>query len=401
MVTAWAVRPWRSRRSGRERAPGVGAVRVVLCGDVMLGRGLDQVLPHPGDPALRERSVRDARDYVALAERRNGPLPRPVDWTWPWGDALPLLDALGPGGGSLLDESGPGVRVLNLETAVTRGDDFAAGKAVHYRMSPDNLPALTVARPDVCVLANNHVLDFGRRGLAETLGTLSAAGLRSAGAGADLSAAQRPAVVPLPGGGRLLVAAIGLPSSGVPLGWAATPRTAGVWVLPEASDDGARQVCAVLDAVRRPGDVTVVSVHWGSNWGFDVPPEHVAFAHRLVEDGVDVVHGHSSHHPRPVEVYRRRLVLYGCGDLVNDYEGISGYERFCPDLRVVHVADVDAGSGELVALRLVPLHARRLRLDRASAADTEHLRRLLGTASAQYGSRVEPDGDGGLAVRWR
>ena len=41
------------------------------------------------------------------------------------------------------------------------------------------------------------------------------------------------------------------------------------------------------------------------------------------QGGIDVVHGHSSHHPRPIEVYQRRLILYGCGDFIDDYEGIE------------------------------------------------------------------------------
>ncbi len=62
-----------------------GLVTLFLCGDVMLGRGVDQVLPHPGDPTLREGYVHDARTYVELAEAVNGPIPRPVDFRWPWG----------------------------------------------------------------------------------------------------------------------------------------------------------------------------------------------------------------------------------------------------------------------------------------------------------------------------
>ena len=156
-------------------------VTLFVCGDVMLGRGVDQILPTPGDPTLREEIVRDARDYVELAERANGPIPRPVDFSWPWHDALEALD-----------EAAPDVRVVNLETSVTRSDVFAPGKDVHYRMNPVNLPALAIARPDVCVLANNHVLDFGRSGLHETLGTLERAGLRAAGAGRDIGHARRP-----------------------------------------------------------------------------------------------------------------------------------------------------------------------------------------------------------------
>ena len=70
-----------------------GTLTIFLCGDVMLGRGVDQILPYPGDPSLRERQVRDARIYVELAESRNGAIARPVDWAWPWGDAVELLDA--------------------------------------------------------------------------------------------------------------------------------------------------------------------------------------------------------------------------------------------------------------------------------------------------------------------
>jgi poly-gamma-glutamate capsule biosynthesis protein CapA/YwtB (metallophosphatase superfamily) len=144
---------------------GTGLVTLFACGDVMPGRGIDQILPHPGDLELREHYAGDANAYVRLAERANGPIPRPASFSWPWGDALPVLE-----------KAAPAVRVINLETSVTRSADFAPGKAVHYRMSPDNLPGVAVARPDVCALANNHVLDFGQQGLRETLGSLARAG---------------------------------------------------------------------------------------------------------------------------------------------------------------------------------------------------------------------------------
>ena len=151
-----------------------------VCGDVMLGRGVDQLLASPGDPKLRESYIVDARRYVELAERVNGPITRPVSPEWVWGDALEVLD-----------RAAPDVRLVNLETAITHSDDFAAGKAIHYRMSPANIDCLIAGRPDVCVLANNHVLDFGQTGLDETLRTLDRAGVRTVGAGRDLAAARQ------------------------------------------------------------------------------------------------------------------------------------------------------------------------------------------------------------------
>lgn len=365
-----------------------GTVTLFLAGDVMLGRGVDQILAHPGDPRLREGHVHDARDYVALAEAANGPVPRPVEAAWPWGEALPLLE-----------RAAPDARVINLETAVTADGDFAPGKGVHYRMHPANLPCLAAARPDVCVLANNHVLDFGPAGLAETLDSLAAAGLRTAGAGRDALTAWRPAAVPLRGGGRVLVFSFGLPSSGIPHSWAATTERPGVAFVAAPTPAAATRFADHLRRIEGPGDIVVVSVHWGPNWGYGVPRDEIRFAHALVDAGADVVHGHSSHHPRPPEVYRDRLVLYGCGDLVDDYEGISGHERYRDDLRLLYLVSVEPGTGRLAGLRMVPLRARRLRLEHASADDTAWLRTVLDGHARRHGTRVEHGEGGTLTVR--
>lgn len=359
-----------------------------LCGDVMSGRGIDQILPRPGDPELREGYVDDARAYVQLAGRASDPIPRPVSFAWPWGDALPVIDGMAPD-----------VRVINLETSVTHSGDFARGKAVHYRMSPQNLPFVTAIRPDACALANNHVLDFGRAGLEETLGSLAGAGLRAAGAGRDAAEAMRPAVVPAPGQSRVLVFACGTVSSGIPPDWAATAARPGVNLLPGLSDEHADVVIARVRAVRQPGDLVVVSIHWGSNWGYGVDPDQVRFAHRLIDGGVSLIHGHSSHHPRPVEVYRSMLILYGCGDCIDDYEGISGRERFRDDLRLLYFASLTPDTGALEELRMVPMQARRMRLRHASTADRRWLATTLSRISHRFGSRIEPQPDGTLVLR--
>ncbi|MET9954861.1 CapA family protein [Streptomyces sp. NPDC006339] len=362
---------------------GDGLTGLFLCGDVMLGRGIDQILPHPLDPALPERYVRDARHYVALAEARSGPVPRAAGPGYPWGEALALLDA-----------ARPDARVVNLETAVTRHDVPVPGKAVHYRMDPANLPALTAVRPDVVVLANNHVLDYGRRGLDDTLDALAGAGLRTAGAGRDAEEARRPAAVPLPGGRRLLVFALGLASSGVPRDWAATARRGGVHFAAGPADEAAARLTARLRAARRPGDLVVVSLHWGPNWGYVPARAEVSFAHALVDAGADIVHGHSSHHPRPLEAYRGRLVLHGCGDLVNDYEGISGQEHYRDDLRLLHLVTVHDEDGALAEVRLVPLRSRRLRLERVPERDLRWLHDVLGRISRPFGMRISRVAEG-------
>lgn len=363
-------------------------VRLILTGDVMTGRGIDQIQPTPSDPVLHESYVRDARDYVALAERANGPVPRFVDPGYIWGDALPLLQ------GSEAD-----LRILNLETAVTTSEAPWPDKAVHYRMHPANIGCLRAAAPDCCVLANNHVLDWGRPGLEETLDTLQQAGLRTTGAGHDAGAAQAAAVLPCPGGGRVLVFAAGHGSSGVPADWAAGAGRSGVHYLPDLSDATIDRLGEQIAAVRRPGDQVVLSIHWGSNWGYQVPPEQTAFARGVIDRaGVDLVHGHSSHHPRALEVHRGRLILYGCGDLLNDYEGIGGYEGYRGDLSLLYIATLQ--GGRLTALQMVPLQIRHLRLNHAAPDDARWLAATMDREARRFGGRIYLAAGGRLELQW-
>jgi poly-gamma-glutamate synthesis protein (capsule biosynthesis protein) len=354
----------------------------------MTGRGVDQVLPHPGDPRLHEAYVRTARRYVELAEAANGRIPRPVDFAYVWGDALEALAA-----------RRPDARIVNLETSVTRHDTPWKGKGIHYRMHPDNAGCLAAARIDCCVLANNHVLDYGCDGLLETLETLQRTGVRIAGAGRNLAEARAPATIPVPGKGRVLVVGFGTETSGIMRSWAATVDRPGVDLLPDLSDATLARIGERVGKLKGPGDIVIASIHWGSNWGFAVPDSHVRFAHGLVTAGVDVVHGHSSHHVRPIEVFDGRLILYGCGELLDDYEGIGGYEAFRADLAPLFFVSVDPLTGRLRELHLVPMQIRNFRLARASRSDAEWLRDTINRTSRTFGVRVLRLDDGELVLQ--
>jgi poly-gamma-glutamate synthesis protein (capsule biosynthesis protein) len=93
------------------------------------------------------------------------------------------------------------------------------------------------------------------------------------------------------------------------------------------------------------------------------------------------------------------LALYGCGDFLNDYEGIDGHELYRGDLSLMYFVDLDA-SGDLIQLRMVPLHMRRFRLERASSADAEWLAQTLDRESAPFDVRVRRQPDGALSASW-
>jgi poly-gamma-glutamate capsule biosynthesis protein CapA/YwtB (metallophosphatase superfamily) len=367
----------------------MNCITLFLCGDVMLGRGIDQILKHPNRPRLFEPYVRSAKDYVSLAEAEAGPLPERVPFDYVWGDARRELE-----------RTNPDARIINLETAVTSSENPQPGKGIHYRMHPANAPILNAAKIDCCALANNHVLDWGYPGLTETLNTLRAAGIHTAGAGQDDVAAATPALIELPRRGRVVVFAFATQCGGVDEDWAAGRSRPGVNRLTNLSAESVRAIATQVRAVKQPDDVVVVSIHWGANFDFDIPGSQRRFARGLIDSAaVDVVHGHSSHHVKGIEVYQDKLVLYGAGDFINDYEGIGGHESYRSDLSLMYFPVVELGTGKLVELSMTPMQTRRFCVNRAPEEGIRWLQEALNRESRPLGARAERRADDTLVLR--
>lgn len=98
-----------------------------LCGDVMLGRGIDQAFEKSCPSHLYESYVKDARDYIRIAEEKSGMIKTPLSYDYVWGDALEEFQ-----------RRKVGLKIINLETAVTLSEDAAIQKGIHYRMHPQN-----------------------------------------------------------------------------------------------------------------------------------------------------------------------------------------------------------------------------------------------------------------------
>ncbi|QBR85089.1 CapA family protein [Legionella israelensis] len=359
-------------------------IRIFLCGDVMTGRGIDQILQYPAEPQLYESYVHDAREYVRLAEAINGKIPRLVHGDYLWGDAHQEWE-----------RHRPHLRLINLETSITASPTPWLNKGIHYRMSPENINALTSAKIDVCALANNHILDWGVEGLHETLQTLTKASIQFAGAGEQLDKAQAPAVINIAHGGRILIFSMGVESSGIPRQWQATSHRPGVWLLNDLSLNTFLHIKNRIMAFKGTQDLCIVSLHWGGNWGYQIPSLHQKFAYLLInEAGVDVVHGHSSHHPMGIEIYRGKLIFYGCGDFINDYEGISGYEEFKSDLALMYFLELEAETRELKGLEIVPMSLKKFRLHYACFKDCRWVMQMLQRKSPFPLEKLQLNDDG-------
>jgi poly-gamma-glutamate capsule biosynthesis protein CapA/YwtB (metallophosphatase superfamily) len=242
---------------------------------------------------------------------------------YPWGDTLPILH-------------NADWRMCNLECVISdRGTPWSVyPKAFHFRSDAKNIAVLQTARISAVSIANNHALDYGYDAMFQMLEILDRAGIVHGGAGANLEAASRIGIAEVRGRKLGLLAF----TDNEP-GWEATAHQAGVLYVPvELNDPRAKHLLEIVREQAKLVDLVIVSAHWGSNWGYVPPKEHVEFAHALVDAGARLVFGHSSHVFRGIEFYKERPIFYGAGNFVDDY-AVDRIER--NDRAFVYLADVE------------------------------------------------------------
>ncbi len=176
-------------------------------------------------------------------------------------------------------------------------------------------------------------------------------------------------------------------------------RIAPAWIASRTSGREVDRIALAVARHRKRGDLVVASIHWGGNWGYAVPRAMRDFAHGLIDAAqVDVVHGHSSHHPMGIEVHGDRPIFYGCGDFINDYEGISGYQEFQPELRAMYFVTLETETCRLRGLEVVPMRVRRFRIEHAPRAGARWLAGTIERESRRLGTRLAARADGRVVL---
>jgi poly-gamma-glutamate capsule biosynthesis protein CapA/YwtB (metallophosphatase superfamily) len=317
-------------------------------GDVMLGRNVDS--------------------------RRQTDPPEAV-----WGSVLPRLRDL------------DGLFV-NLECCLsTRGEQWTrTHRPFHFRADPDwAVPALQTAGVDWTALANNHLRDFGDVALRDTLEHLEDAGIEHAGAGEDEAAAMAPSIVDV---GDLRVGICSF-TDNTPE-YAAGPDSPGVARLDmDLSAEEQATVRGVLEDLRGADpDLLVASLHWGPNMEPVPDRRYREFGRWLLDEGVDLVHGHSAHVFQGLEQREGGLILYDCGDFVDDY-AVDGELR--NDRSFLFEVDVTP-AGDLEKLRLRPVEIRDCAVETVSGDATAWWRERMRERSRPFGTdeAFERAGDG-------
>ncbi|GIW34140.1 CapA family protein [Meiothermus sp.] len=287
--------------------------------------------------------------------------------------------------GNVLDEFyRADLRLVNLECVISdRGRPFSRWeKAFHFRAHPQALGALQLARIDCVVLANNHVLDYEEEAFLQMLELLQGAHIPYVGAGRNLAEACRPVLLPTQSGPVGVVAF----TDNEP-GWKAGPHTPGTHYLPVAPESLPVLKEQIGQARAQGARWVVVSAHWGPNMRLRPPPYFRAFAHALIEAGVDVFHGHSAHVFQGLEVYRGKSILYDCGEFVDDYAVDPILRNDWGLLYRVELEEKRIGEVELM-----PLYIDNCQVNLATGPTWEAVAERVQMLSAELGTPVSREG---------
>lgn len=234
---------------------------------------------------------------------------------------------LGRGVGRLMEQEGPDypfehvramieaadLAVFNLECALS-AEGIPIPKRYSFRADPIAAGGVARAGFDVAVLANNHSVDCGRRAIPETMAILRDRGIAPVGAGMTMAEAAAPLMVEKNGLRIAILARTFVLPDGV------IYRED----VPTSALYNPDLIEAQVRAARRRADAVVVSLHWGIEYARQPQESQRRIARRLVDAGADLVIGHHTHTPQPVEQYPRGLIAYSLGNFIFDSHGEGG-----------------------------------------------------------------------------
>jgi poly-gamma-glutamate capsule biosynthesis protein CapA/YwtB (metallophosphatase superfamily) len=284
------------------------SLQLAITGDVMLGRLVNSVLSKS-------------------------------NYAYVWGDTIDII-------------RNADLSLINLECVIaSTGTEWnKTFKVFNFRAHPEAIEVLKAASIDYASLANNHTLDYDIEALIEMLNLLDRNKIAHSGAGRDLNDAMKSSVLRR---NSLRIGVVSLTDNQPE--WEATTKSAGINYIPITLEnnyyDKRLKLCIYNAKIAGSADIVIVSSHIGPHFREIPSAEYVSFAHRVIDLGADIYWGHSNHMPQGIEIYKNKLIMYDCGDFIDDYAIDAVYRN---DLSFIFLLNIDQSSKRLNYIELVP-----------------------------------------------
>lgn len=308
---------------------------------------------------------------VMLGRNVNGQITN-SDHRYPWGNLIPLLRSTD-------------LNIINLECAITNHNKKAA-KTFNFKMDPANIGVLTSAGIDAVSLANNHVLDYDIPGLLDTMLMLKAAGISHAGAGQNAVEASQAVLLT-----RKNIRVVLLGFTDNEPGWRAGNNNPGTNYVVVGNIE---PITTAIREIKSQCDLVIVSMHWGPNMREAPTQDFIDFAHAIIDNGADIIHGHSAHIFQGIEWYQGKLIMYDTGDFIDDYRVDPVYRN---DRSFLFLCE--AGRHVIHQLKLVPVVISNMQVNMASGNEYDWLLKRIREICQPFGTIISEHSREGIICR--
>ena len=228
---------------------------------------------------------------------------------------------------------------VNNEFTYSTGGSPLSGKTWTFRANPDRVKFLKEMGVDLTLLANNHVYDYGRDAMLDTLATLKDAGVEYFGAGANLEEAMKPVYVEL--GGKTIA-------------FVAASRAEKYKMTPQATETepgilrcyDPTLFIEVIKEARANADFVVACVHWGTERSTVLEQAQLDTGRQYIDAGADMVIGSHSHCLQGMEYYNGKPIVYSLGNF--------WFDEYYEDTMLLNVRIHGDINGSNVELSVVP-----------------------------------------------
>ena len=242
-------------------------------------------------------------------------------------------------------------------------------------------------------LANNHTFDAEETGFLDTIRSLDSVGIAHVGGGRDLTEARKPVIIV---------------RNGIKLGFISYTQFTNFGELAFAADG--RPGVAPMDPFLIKEDIrklrpqvnfVLVAIHWSTSRGYEISPDNRKFAHDLIDAGADIILGHHPPHPKGIEVYHGKVILYAPSNILRGHtrsDSDDGYlARFTLGPKLVEKIEVlpIAGKGQPEG-HTGPYEARLFQPYIMQGASAKKVLEGVRTRSAALGTQMQIDGDKGV-----
>lgn len=275
------------------------------------------------------------------------------------------------------------ITFANLECTLSTKGEKLVNKGIWLRAEPKAVEGLKYIDADIVNIANNHILDYNDPAMFETMEMLEKHDIKHIGTGKNIDEARKPAIMEVRNVEVGFLAytdlyqyGFGIPGTNKLRYFEAKENIAGVAPLKY------ELIREDIQKLRDQVDLVAVSLHWGVEDSHHVPPEQRELAHKMIEDGADMILGHHPHVLQGIEIYKGKPIIYSMGNFIFDQNHKANNESM--------IVDMDFQNGKVSRLEVIPLQiVGKKQTVFAKRQEAAHIMGYLRELSQQLDAEVE------------